>query len=552
MKQQDLLIDSIPLTLSQEALKPAVQKVILSKEKISKKRNKSKEASLLSKWGGMLEQSMKAHVLKDPIELANGKVNKGFAGTSLPLFPDIRNIIVEAGALSRVLSLFGVKKQVGRSISLLKGPNHRSNRYLRFQYTRLIKSIGGVVCRSSNGPAFVKWKIIFRKLDNSKLTNKQKKLYRKKCKTFWGIGMQLIRRSHVFRFAVLMKSCGRIDRWFHRDFSIYELKNLNKVYLNIVKSFDGNLPMHRCWIGGETPSGKFKFRPLGVAPLAWRIYTRAQANILETFIANGWPTNQHAYTTGRGVHTAWEVILTKVLKAKNIFEFDFIGFFNTVKLEAVGDQLFDYGVPKYIVIHYLQLSSSDISNISVNKFRSWLNLNDKDVEDESPLCLAFLMAWKKYEYIHKFRKDFRSVGLPQGFSLSPILSVMPLIVLDEMEKVGISSLIYADDGLFYGDVAEEEYSKLAQNLLDKYNVGAKICPEKSRWVKKDNLWLHPLKFVGLIYDPEDDRLSASSRNGASLSLRVDVLGIFADENREETFCISKFYHLLIPILIHYR
>lgn len=485
------------------------------------------ELSLWSRWGEMLEQSMKSHLSKAPIESASGKVNKGFAGTSLPLFPDIRKIEIILGKPSRFLSLFGITKQEGRTATILKGPNSRSNRYLRVQYTRLIKSIGGSFRKnkSPNKGVYVHWNVVFRKLKLEKTSRKVRKNASKRCRIYWGIALQLIRRSHVFRMAVLMKVCGKVNRWFHRDLSFDELKEISQTYLDIVKVLDSQIPVRRSWIPAKVVDGEIvKYRPLGIAPLGWRVYTRAQANILETFLANGWPTNQHAYTTGRGVSTAWKVILTKILNARNIFEFDFIGFFNTVKLEAVGTQLFNYGVPKYIVIHYLNLSSSDITNVGVEKMMAMLG---SDADNS-----VFGKAWRKYEYIHKFRKGWRSVGLAQGFSLSPILSVLPLIVLDELEKVGVYSLIYADDGLFYGD-ADGDYPLMAQKILDKYGVGARICPNKSRWVKRNDVWLHPLKFVGLVYEADKDLLSASTRKGATLSLKVDILGVFADQTRIE-------------------
>lgn len=48
------------------------------------------------------------------------------------------------------------------------------------------------------------------------------------------------------------------------------------------------------------------------------MYTRGLNNFLEVWLANGWPSNQHAYTTGRGVHTAWKVVLSVVVHARDI------------------------------------------------------------------------------------------------------------------------------------------------------------------------------------------------------------------------------------------
>ncbi|HYT40827.1 MAG TPA: hypothetical protein VEP90_00645, partial [Methylomirabilota bacterium] len=69
--------------------------------------------------------------------------NKGFYGTPLPLIPDIRKCEVSEGIVGTLLNAFGVSKRFGREITLHQGPNKRLNRYLVFQYKRLIKSIDG-------------------------------------------------------------------------------------------------------------------------------------------------------------------------------------------------------------------------------------------------------------------------------------------------------------------------------------------------------------------------------------------------------------------------
>lgn len=83
-----------------------------------------------------------------------------------------------------------------------------------------------------------------------------------------------------------------------------------------------------------------------MASIPWRIYTKGLANLMEVFLMNGWPRHQHGYTSGRGVHTAWAVILNRVIKATNIYEFDFVGFFNNVNTRAVGDNLKRSCTPK--------------------------------------------------------------------------------------------------------------------------------------------------------------------------------------------------------------
>lgn len=93
-----------------------------------------------------------------------------------------------------------------------------------------------------------------------------------------------------------------------------------------------------------------------------------------------------------------------------------------------------------------------------------------------------------------------------------------------MAKKGIDYVSYADDGLLHGDV-EGDYGAMMQELLDSKNVGAIVHKDKSKWVKKDDIWLGKLKFVGLIYDPAANLLSACTRGGATLDLSINTLAL---------------------------
>lgn len=162
------------------------------------------------------------------------------------------------------------------------------------------------------------------------------------------------------------------------------------------------------------------------------------------------------------------------------------------------------------------LVASDVKNVSPDSL---------EVLAKSPSWYAM---WKKHEYIHKFREGWRNKGLAQGSTISPILSVLPLAILDELAQYGLHYLGYADDGLIYGDVLGD-YGVILQDLLDTGGVGAKVHPEKSKWVKKGGVWLSSLKFVGLLYDPFVNKLSACTRSGATLDLSIDVLALVDPE-----------------------
>jgi len=103
-------------------------------------------------------------------------------------------------------------------------------------------------------------------------------------------------------------------------------------------------------------------------------------------------------------------------------------------------------------------------------------------------------------------------GFTQGSPLSPFLSsvasltrwVLPL-------PSGVSKLMYADDGLLYGSSSDE--SSLLSHLE---STGIPVNKEKSGYIKKDGKWLKPLKFLGLVYDGNEDVLYSETRSGNRL------------------------------------
>jgi len=48
---------------------------------------------------------------------------------------------------------------------------------------------------------------------------------------------------------------------------------------------------------------------------------------------------QHAYLPGRGTKTAWQEIIAKVIKAKNIYETDLKGFFDNISIFEINNIL---------------------------------------------------------------------------------------------------------------------------------------------------------------------------------------------------------------------
>jgi len=69
---------------------------------------------------------------------------------------------------------------------------------------------------------------------------------------------------------------------------------------------------------------------------------------------------------------------------------------------------------------------------------------------------------------------------------------------------------YADDGLKLSDV-------LDGNPIDLPSHGI-FEKEGSGWCKFDGKWLKPVKFLGMEYDPFEEKLRANTRKGSVLEL----------------------------------
>lgn len=492
---------------------------------------------IISEATPQLKVQIKNRLMEEPFTFKPSEMGGGggskFLGLPLPLLPDISISNVTVGEDNKILKVYGISQRADTEVALFKGTNRKANRHLRYQYSRMLECIGGTIDpREATGsiqrktnlkinyrpkggfvdefgrktPPIIIWTLKLRELVEKSLSRGTKQALKKRIKKFWHIAMDLLVNSKSFRLAVLNRSLAK-HGWFHRAFTVLDVRNFNDGYRDIADNFKQEQPVVRCWI----PQGE-SWRPLGIAEIPWRIYSRGLGNILEVFLRNGWPEGQHGYTTGRGVHTAWRDILTKVIHYNYIYEFDFVGFFNNVNLDSVSDSLRQCGLPKWMTQHYMFLVASDVKNISnknlekLQKFPTWVAM------------------WKKHEYIHKYREGWRNKGLAQGSTISPILSVLPLALLGNLSKLGITYIGYADDGLLYGNVPGD-YGKILQDLLNSRNVGAIVHPEKSKWVKEKGVWKGKLKFVGLIYDPNEKMLSACTRNGATLDLNIKTMAL---------------------------
>lgn len=98
-------------------------------------------------------------------------------------------------------------------------------------------------------------------------------------------------------------------------------------------------------------------------------------------------------------------------------------------------------------------------------------------------------------------------GVPQGGNLSPLLFILSLREFCLFVKQQWESVFYADDGIICLPDEKFTVSTFEEDGLN-FNL------QKCEWIKKDNVWLKPLKFLGLKYDPWADKLIAVAKSGA--------------------------------------
>jgi hypothetical protein len=119
-------------------------------------------------------------------------------------------------------------------------------------------------------------------------------------------------------------------------------------------------------------------------------------------------------------------------------------------------------------------------------------------------------------------ETLKFIGTIQGSPLSPYLSAIVIDEIDAQLPKGVGVVKYADDMVFYGPNLKSfvEGGSLEFTLNQ---CGLTQNHEKSGWIKLENQWLKPLKFLGLTYDGTIKLLKASTRKGSTLIYNKQAL-----------------------------
>lgn len=156
--------------------------------------------------------------------------------------------------------------------------------------------------------------------------------------------------------------------------------------------------------------------------------------------------SQHGFRPRRGTLTAWKVVLSEVIQAKDIYEFDLRKFFDLINLDSISAKLAQKGVPIQIVrqLYYINTCAAKLKPpFRLNEFEHMM----KGLMHKGATPDEVINAPRPISYMYRVR------GVPQGAPTSPLLAALSLegSILD---RPGLKALMYADDGMYYGDLSD--------------------------------------------------------------------------------------------------
>jgi len=374
-----------------------------------------------------------------------------------------------------------------------KLPNVRNFRVLIQEYDPIFLN-HGIMKRL---PADFQYENYTNRKFNKYMEHQLKRMSHATPQVYWAMANQLIKRSNVF----LVMSLNHVYPKWQRNMGLSSVVRLALEIRRIAQMPYAKLDYKRVYI----EKANKQWRPLGVPTPTWRVYLHMLNQLMVNFLdsRNLLHDQQHGFRPRRGTLTAWKTVLEKVIVARDIFEFDLKKFFDLVSLDKISSILIRKGIPVNLVrqLYYINASAVKIKgDRKLNEFEHMMKrlIMNNSTPDE------VINHNRPISYMYRLR------GVPQGANTSPLLA--SLILEDGILNRGMDAVMYADDGIYYGDLDQPiitpNSGMLEGNIY--FNLG------KSGWVKKDGIWKKPLKFLGLEYDGNNDILKASTRLGSDL------------------------------------
>lgn len=356
-------------------------------------------------------------------------------------------------------------------------------------------------------------------------------------KEYWRQATSLL-KSEVFQAMALNHVCGS----WHTDMTTDQVGEILSKVKQIVKERQTDIELRRVYIPKPNTD---KVRPLGVPSQSWRIYLHMWYCLI-VWYRMGTDKN-HAYIPGKGIHTAWAELISRIFKEENVYEFDLRSFFPSVNLSEIEKLLTsELKVPRHIAEYLTKLNQSITILTKEDKLNedndrkvlltpsNMPNPNlDKEVKSKIENIVSSKQKLTGDERVNlKFSEEelksilpnsewkvYRTHGVPQGAGTSCSLSTISLAYLWKSFKKRLT--MYADDGLAF-----PKFLKDIVKLTDKER-GVEPNNEKSEWIKIAGKFVkNTIKFLGFILEIgktlEESKIYSSTRNGAKLEFKDSI------------------------------
>jgi len=408
--------------------------------------------------------------------------------------PNIWKFDIEKGLFDWLLLLFGYLRRSFTKLTFYSWKSGHANAYLDYMFRRLYTQV---------------------KLKDTLGARK----------TFW-----LLLNSSSYRVSAFNYVC---KGWYkNMDVAIVHrtLEQVKK--LALTKNTD--IQFKRTYI--LKADGK-SWRPLGVPSLAWRVYLHMINNLITQWRLVSEGNAQHAYLPGRGVITAWERLM-ELIEKPHIYEADYEKFFDSVSHVGIRHAMVEkLGIPESIKEFINSLNESLVElaqedlitepdrGVIITKDDKYNPQANPDLDPRSISGHGFLEYTNNpglYKTLFEAEKAVRQGkarlknvdpsypkrllldstgepymkmnGVPQGAPTSCSTATLPLRFLEAKYEL----LLYADDVIYFPKSADSN----PERELTIPQLGLRVNPSKSRWVKKNGQWVaDELRFLGFKYVP---------------------------------------------------
>lgn len=331
-------------------------------------------------------------------------------------------------------------------------------------------------------PAFGRW-FHFRNVSKSNkrankyLTYQLNRLVKAKDEDLnFAISLSLIRRSSAYRVAMYNK----VFKGWYWNQPMQDVQRTFHELDKIVSKLKKTIRYKRVYI---PKPGKDTLRPLGVPSPAWRLYGSMWAHLMSVTMPYDELKYQHAYQGGKGCWSAWWYIITRFRKngLEPMYEYDYKGFFDNI----------NHSITSASLIKFWSYSHWRVLKILLCSRPTKFKLKPGDPEWKfKPRNNKYWKAWFNYS-------TFQSRGVPQGFSLSPLLAIMGANEVVPKDN----HVMYADDGILYGqELPDKSGYFFKYSMINKPKAGLHVHETKSKLVEGE------LKFLGLIWNLKTNEL----------------------------------------------